>query len=221
MLTLSQLLIGHKGRPITAPLTATAEAGRLVALIGRNGVGKSTLLRTLCGLQKPLGGKVLWDGKSLSGMGRKELARRVSVVLTARSDTGMLTVRNVVAMGRMPYTPLTGRLSQQDELAVDEAVRLCGLEALQQRVFNTLSDGERQRTMIAKALAQQTPAVLLDEPTAFLDYVAKDEVFALLQSLAHDGHKLVLLATHDLTAARRFADVVLQLSAEGLQTTHL
>ncbi|MBP3228893.1 MAG: ABC transporter ATP-binding protein [Bacteroidaceae bacterium] len=218
MLTLSSLLIGHRAVPLCTPLSATLPAGCLCALVGRNGTGKSTLLRTLCGLQKPLGGTVEWDGRDVRVMTRRELARSVAVVLTARPDTAMLTVRDVVATGRMPYTPATGRLSAADRAAVEEAMRLAGIESLAARRLTTLSDGERQRAMIAKALAQQTPAILLDEPTAFLDYVAREEVFALLHSLARDASKLILLSTHDLQCAARHADRIWHLTDNGLRT---
>lgn len=218
MLTLSNLLIGHAGTPLTTPLSAALEVGRLAVLTGRNGTGKSTLLRTLCGLQQPMAGNVSWNGKNLSKMKRKELARGVAIVLTTRPDTGMLSVRDVVALGRMPYTPTTGRLSERDKAAIDRAITLCALEDLQTRILTTLSDGERQRVMIAKALAQETPAILLDEPTGFLDYVAKEEVFDLLKNLAHTENKLILLATHDLTTSRRYADTVWHLTSNGLQT---
>ncbi len=217
MLKLAELTFGPGKNPLTAPLSIQFEAGQCVAIIGRNGVGKSTLLRTICGLLKPISGTVLLNDSSIAQLRRKELARHVAVVLTSRPDTGLLSVRDVVAMGRMPYTPATGRLSETDKEAVDTALSLCGLKPLEQRVLSTLSDGERQRAMIAKALAQTTQTILLDEPTAFLDYVAKEDVFSLLANLAHQQDKLILLTTHDLAAAHKYADHVLELSAEGLQ----
>lgn len=218
MLTLSNLLIGYGSSTLAPPLSASLETGSLAVLVGRNGSGKSTLLRTLCGLRKPLGGDVRWNGKSLSQMGHRELARRVSVVLTASPNTGMMTVYETVALGRMPHTPLTGRLSERDKKAIGRAVALCSLENLRERAVASLSDGERQRTMIAKALAQETPAVILDEPTAYLDYAAKEEVLRLLHRFVREEGKLILLATHDLASARRYADTVWHLTADGLQT---
>ena len=224
MLQLNNLVIGYKNQPLTAPLSASFTAGRLVTLVGRNGVGKSTLLRCLCGLQPALSGDVVWGDaldegqrRSLSKMTRKELARCVAVVLTHRPNTGMLSVEDIVSMGRFPYTPISGRLSTADRQAVDQAISQCGVEHLRRRVFSSLSDGERSRVMIAKALAQTTPAILLDEPTAFLDYVAKDEIFSLMHDLAHEARKLIFVSTHDIATAQRFSDEILELTPRGLQ----
>ena len=225
MLQLQALQIGHSSHPLTAPLTAHFAAGRLVTLIGRNGVGKSTLLRTLCGLQRPVAGNVQWlaptrddtTPRPMASLTRSEIARRVAVVLTHRPQTGMLTVREVVAMGRVPYTPPTGRLGPRDVRAIDDALARCQIQDKQARSFATLSDGEQSRVMIAKALAQDTPAIVADEPTAFLDYVAKDEIYHLLQHVAHERGKLVLVATHDVATARRFSDEMHELTTHGLR----
>lgn len=217
MLTLRQLEIGHRRHALTAPLSLSLAAGQMVVLMGRNGVGKSTLLRSLCGLLPVMGGAVEWNGCSIDQLSRRELAKTVSVVLTDRPDTGMLSVGDVVEMGRMPYTPATGRLAAADKEAVKRALALCGLQDLVRRVLTTLSDGERQRVMIAKALAQQTPAILLDEPTAFLDYVARDEVFGLLRRLAETERKLIIVSTHDLESARRYGHRMLELTPDGLK----
>ncbi|MBR4553032.1 MAG: ABC transporter ATP-binding protein [Bacteroidaceae bacterium] len=224
MLQLNNLVIGYKNQPLTAPLSASFTAGRLLALVGRNGVGKSTLLRCICGLQPALSGDIVWGEASgekpqqnLNQMTRREVAQCVAVVLTHRPNTGLLFVEDVVSMGRIPYTPILGRLSVADKQAVDQAFSQCGIEHMRRRVFSALSDGERSRVMIAKALAQTTPAILLDEPTAFLDYVAKDEIFSLLHDLAHEARKLIFVSTHDIATAQRFSDEMLELTSRGFQ----
>ena len=218
-LRVRNLVIGHSGKSLSAAINCDFEAGDVVAVVGRNGAGKSTLLRTLCGLQKPLAGEVLWEGKPLASMGRKAIARQVSVTLTVRTMSPMLTVDDVVATARIPYTTLSGQLTDDDQKQISAAISLCGLEQMRRRRLSTLSDGERQRVMIAKAFAQDTPAILLDEPTAFLDYVAVDEILGLLRQLAHERGKLILLTSHQLASVHQYADSMLELSAMGLQET--
>ncbi|MCR5131271.1 MAG: ABC transporter ATP-binding protein [Prevotella sp.] len=209
------LTIGYlKGRTdakvVAQELTATLAAGQLTCLLGRNGSGKSTFLRTLAGFQPPLAG-------TLSGLdGRRE--NIVSVVLTEQLDLRRLTVSEVVGMGRMPYTNFWGTLREEDHQVVNEAMRLVGIESLSTADFGQLSDGERQKVMIAKALAQQTPIIILDEPTAFLDYPSKRDVMALLALLAHDQQKAILLSTHDVEIARQFADQIWFLDGDSLST---
>lgn len=173
-------------------------------------MGKSTLLRTLAGVQPPLAGTVtlVADGveRQLSELSRRELSRWIGVVLTDRVEVENLTVEQLVGMGRMPYTGFFGRLNDDDRRMVGEALAMTGLTPLAQRQVGTLSDGERQKMMIAKALAQQTPVVLLDEPTAFLDYPSKVETLRLLGHLAHHTGKIIVLSTHDLNLAVHLAD---------------
>lgn len=206
-LKIEKLTVGYGRRVVAEELTATLPSGCLTALIGRNGVGKSTLLRTLAGFQPPLAGTLCasTDFTSLplrEGRGGSSIA----VVLTERPDVTNLTVREVVGLGRSPYTGFWGFLSKNDRFIVAETIREVGIEDLSDRMMQTLSDGERQKVMIAKALAQQTPVVILDEPTAFLDYPSKVEMMALLQELAHKQDKAVLLSTHDMELAVRYAD---------------
>lgn len=207
MLQLDKVSIGYSGKVIASDLTAVLPTGSLTALVGCNGCGKSTLLRTLAGLQPVLGGE----------MSPQPSADDVAVVLTERIDVPALTVDDLVALGRIPYTGLTGRLTPKDREATDRAVVLCGLEHLRKRQLSQLSDGERQRAMIARAIAQDTPIILLDEPTAFLDFPAKVETLRLLARLAHEADKTILLSTHDLEIAFQLADR-LWLMAEGRLT---
>ncbi len=210
---IQDLAVGYRHHTVASGLSAHLEGGTLTALVGPNGMGKSTLLRTLAGVQPPLAGTVtlVADDKrqSLARLTRAELSRWISVVLTDRVEAANLTVEEVVGFGRMPYTGFFGRLGDEDRHLVTEALRLTGLTPLAQRMVDTLSDGERQKMMIAKALAQQTPVVLLDEPTAFLDYPSKVEMMRLLGTLAHDMGKVIVLSTHDLNLAVRLADRLL------------
>lgn len=194
--------MGKKTRVIADGLHASLYGGELTCLIGTNGVGKSTLLRTLSFFQPPLEGKVL----PLSGLSTRQLAKWVSVVLTDRIDVSDLTVHELIGIGRSPYTNFWGTLSPKDEEVVEEALRLVGIFHLRDRMIHTLSDGERQKAMVAKALAQQTPIILLDEPTAFLDFPSKVEMLQNLRQLAHDLNKTIFLSTHDVELALQLAD---------------
>lgn len=214
-LCVADLSVGYGHSVVASGLTACLAGGELTVLIGRNGMGKSTLLRTLAGVQPPLAGTVtlVADGtrQPLAELSQHARSRWISVVLTDRVEVPQLRVEDVVGFGRMPYTGFFGRLGDADRRMVDEALRLTGLQLLAGRQVGTLSDGERQKMMIAKALAQQTPVVLLDEPTAFLDYPSKVDTMRLLRSLAHDTGKVIVLSTHDLNLAVRLADRLLTL----------
>lgn len=220
LLQLQQLAIGHRSHRQTQPLCrglcASLPVGTLTALVGANGAGKSTLLRTLAGLLPALEGEVLLDDHSLYIYTPRELARRIGIVLTGRVDVPHLRVRDVVEAGRMPYTGLSGRLSADDRERVDEAMALTRTTDIAHRTIDSLSDGERQRVMIAKALAQDTQIILLDEPTAFLDFAAKVELMQLLRRLAHEHGKTILLSTHDLELAFQTVDRLWLLAREGL-----
>lgn len=206
MLQLHNLSIGYGGKVIAHDLTAELPTGTLTALVGSNGCGKSTLLRTLGGLQPPV-----------SGMSTPQAdAHSVALVLTDRIDAAGLRVRDVVALGRIPHTGLTGKLAEGDLAAIDRAMTLCNIFHLQDRRMSEISDGERQRTMIARAIAQDTPLILLDEPTAFLDFPSKVDTLRLLKQLCQQG-KTILLSTHDLEITFQLADR-LWLLADGRLT---
>ena len=212
MLDLRDLYIGYDediSRHIVAEaLNASLAQGTMACLVGANGVGKSTLMRTLSGFQPALRGEVRIEGRPIGEYTPRELSEKVGVVLTERNATPDLTVEEVVAIGRMPYTNFWGRLTAADHRAVDEAIALVGIESLRHKKIGRVSDGERQKVMIAKALAQQTGIILLDEPTAFLDYGSKVSVMRLLRRLAHEQGKVVLLSTHDLEIAFQTTDEV-------------
>lgn len=207
----------RRTHPVGHALDATLRGGTLTALLGTNGSGKSTLLRTMAGLQPPLSGTVLWDGRRVETLDLRTLARTVSVVLTARPDAAMMTVREVVATGRIPHAALFARLGQADRARVERAIALVGATPYADRSIARLSDGERQRAFIAKALAQDTDAILLDEPTAFLDYPSKVGTLQLLRRLAHDEGKAILLSTHDVELALRHADRLWLLSPDRIE----
>lgn len=208
---LDRLTIGYTaGKKQTSvvytSLSGTLEGGTLTCLLGSNGVGKSTLLRTMASFQPPLGGRILIDGVSIGDLSARRLATQIAVVLTVKPAADRLTVRQVVALSRSPYTGFWGNCTEADWQVVDEAMRLTGIAPLSERNAGTLSDGERQKMMIAKALAQQTPIILLDEPTAFLDYPAKVETLLLLRRIAHEQGKIIFLSTHDVELALQISD---------------
>lgn len=222
MLELRNLYIGYaddtKRSIVAETLNASLPRGVLACLIGANGVGKSTLMRTMAAFQPPLRGEVCIDGKSVADYSAKEMSEKIGVVLTERNMSADLTVEEVVGLGRIPYTTFWGTLTQADRRIVDEALAWVAIEELRYRKLHQLSDGERQKVMIAKALAQQTPVIFLDEPTAFLDYPSKIAMMQLLRRLAHEQHKLILLSTHDLEIAFQTADYIWLLQQDGLQT---
>ena len=217
VIRLSHLSVGYSpSLPVVSDINAVVRSGQLTCLTGENGIGKSTLLKTLTGFLPKLGGELLLDDREVGTFSQRELARQVSIVLTQKPDVQNLTVEEVIGLGRSPYTGFFGRFHDADRTVIADALASVGIEPLRHRMIQTLSDGERQKVMIAKALAQQTPAILLDEPTAFLDFPSKAETFRLLQRMAHDRDKLILLSTHDLGLAVRFADCLLEVKDRSL-----
>jgi len=207
-LVLHNLTVGYGEKAVLSDINQSLPSGQMVCLLGANGVGKSTLLRTLSGFQPPLSGKVLLGGRDLLSLSVTERSRAVSVVLTERVEVPYLKVADLVGMGRSPYTGFFGTLSKEDRTVVAEAIEMVGISSLAERTIDTLSDGERQKAMLAKALAQQTPIILLDEPTAFLDFHAKASTMRLMLRLAHETGKYILLSTHDVGMALRLSDAL-------------
>ena len=207
---LCSLSIGYAGKKqtkvVAQDINASIHGGELTCLLGANGAGKSTLLRTLSAFQPKLNGQTRVMGKEIGLYTDKELATIIGVVLTDRCDVRNMTVEELVGMGRSPYTGFWGRLRGRDREIVKESISLVKIENLTHRMVHTLSDGERQKVMIAKALAQQTSLIILDEPTAFLDFPSKVETLQMLRRLAHEQHKSILLSTHDVELALQIAD---------------
>lgn len=205
MIKCENLSIGYAARAIQRDLLFTLSDGELVALLGANGCGKSTLLRTLAGLQPPL------EGTYSPAANEKTVA----LVLTERLSVESATVRDVVAMGRYPYTSFLGTLTSSDHRIVNEAMEQVGVADLADSFYNDHSDGEKQRILIAKALAQQTPVILLDEPTAHLDLPSRIKTLNLLRDIAHTQNKTILISTHELELAMHVADKVLLMFPKG------
>lgn len=212
-LSTQHLSIGYRQprrppRVVAEDIQVTLKPGELVCLIGPNGAGKSTLMRTLAGMQPPLAGRVMVMGDDARNLSPREMAQRLSIVLTERVEVGILPAYALVALGRYPYTDWTGRLTPDDEAAVRQAITAVGADDLAARSVDELSDGERQKILIARALAQEPAVMLLDEPTAFLDLPRRAEIMQLLRRLARETHRAILLSTHDLDLALRSADQI-------------
>ncbi|MCQ2361115.1 MAG: ABC transporter ATP-binding protein [Paludibacteraceae bacterium] len=202
------LEIGYNGKSITYPLNLSLQRGTLTALIGTNGCGKSTLIRTLSGLQKPLKGKVVVKNDNLASLSGNRRARLISHVLTDSQYLRSIKVRDLVGMGRFPYTNFMGTLTPKDREVVEQSMLQVNVAHKADQPLYMLSDGERQRTMIAKALAQDTPIIFLDEPTSFLDMRNKIDILCLLHKLASERDKTILLSTHDIDIALQVADSI-------------
>lgn len=208
MIELHDFSIGHGQRTLLANVNACIGRGQLTALIGRNGTGKSTLLRTLAGLRSHYEGSVVIDGHEMRNLTAAHRARTLAFVNTERTRIANLRCEDVVAMGRAPYTNWMGRMQAADHEAVEKSLAIVNMTAYARRTMDTMSDGECQRIMIARALAQSTPVILLDEPTSFLDIPGRHELCTLLARLAHEEEKCILFSTHELNLALSLADAI-------------
>ena len=206
VLKTKDLHIGYKDKAILPPINVSLEEGSLIALIGPNGAGKSTLFKTLTAHIKAIGGSIELMGKELSEYSAKEKAMLIGLVLTERPDDMFLKVYDVVASGRCPYTNFFGKIEKEDENVIQESLDIVGINQLKDRYFNTLSDGEKQKVMIAKTLAQNTPIIFMDEPTAFIDYPSKIELFSLMKMLTKERNKTIIFSSHDLELLLRYTD---------------
>lgn len=219
ILTTADLTIGYSDKKqdsvVFADIQVNLYGGELVCLLGPNGAGKSTLLRTIAGMQRPLKGGITLGRHNIQQIEPRRLARLLSVVLTERINVGLLTAYALVALGRHPYTNWSGTLTAVDEEVVRWALTAVRAQHLAQRPVNTLSDGERQKVMIARALAQEPRLMLLDEPTAYLDLPRRVEIMTILRQLAHTENRAILLSTHDLDLALRLADTIWLMPENG------
>ncbi len=221
LLTARQLAVGPNGCALVQGLELELQPGRLVCLLGANGVGKSTLLRTLAGLQPPLAGEILLGVSPLEELLPAERAQRMALVLSGSPEGVELSVRELVGLGRLPYLGWSATLGPRDREVVEWALTRCDLLPLANRDFRRLSDGERQRVMIARALAQEPQLLFLDEPTAFLDLPHRVLLLQLLRELARERNCAVLASTHDLELALTVADEILLLGPRGAWTLGL
>lgn len=205
-LKIGYLLKGGKKKEMHDNLSLTLYPGEVTCLLGLNGAGKSTLLRTLCGFQPPLDGEIRLLGKRLSEYSENRFSLTVGVVLTDRTNAGGISVYDMVSLGRHPYTGFFGQLKKRDHAIIRESLAAVGIGHKTSNYVSELSDGERQKAMIAKTLAQQCPVILLDEPTAFLDVTSRIETMLLLRRLAREQQKTILLSTHDMEQALQLSD---------------
>lgn len=201
---------------IAKDINLSLQKGSLVALIGANGIGKSTLLRTLTHIQKPLSGSILLNGRELTSYSSKELAQNLSLVLTESLPPSNLTVFELVALGRQPYTNWLGTLSQEDVAQVNNAITLTQIEHLADKKHYEISDGQLQKVLIARALAQDTPLIILDEPTTHLDLLHKVSLLRLLKKLANETGKCILYSTHDLELALQLSSQIIVMTKESI-----
>ena len=209
MIQLKDLTLGYEQRTLLEKVSAHITGGQLVALLGRNGTGKSTLLRAVMGLEKPQNGEIILHGNNIASLKPEELARNISFVTTDKVRIANLRCRDVVALGRAHYTNWLGQLQGEDKEKVDNAMHLVGMDSYAEKTMDKMSDGECQRIMIARALAQDTPVILLDEPTAFLDLPNRYELCLLLRKLTQKEGKCILFSTHDLDIALSLCDTIM------------
>jgi len=219
LLQIKDLSIGYGTKVIANQLSAVIPSGELICLLGSNGTGKSTLIRSICAFQPILGGDVLVDHFYVHSLSESELSKQISVVLTDRVVVPIASVAALVGYGRCPSTGMLGRMNTEDKAIVANAIKECGIAHKKDSLLSSLSDGERQKAFIAKALAQDTPLIILDEPTAFLDLPARVEIMQLLRNIANTSGKSILMSTHDLDLALQLSDRLWLLQNGGtLQT---
>lgn len=216
MISIENLTLGYGKNILLRDISADAAPGELVMLAGRNGSGKSTLIRTLTGLSEPLHGRIMIDGEDILSLPRGKAAMKISFVGTERVRIPRFRCRDIVALGRAPWTGWAGRLSDSDEKAVDDALEMVGMSGYADRSMDRMSDGECQKIMIAKALAQDTPLMVMDEPTAFLDVPGRYQITAILKKLASGQGKTVIFSTHDIGIGLKAADTVWLLDGDRL-----
>ncbi len=215
-MVLKDATLGYKKSDADIPVLKNVDlnfySGDFIGIIGLNGVGKSTLLKSLCGLLPVLSGEVLIEERKVSELLLKDLAKKIAIVLTEKIGGFNLTTYDAVAAGQMPYTNSFNRLEKENLEIINAAIKTCGIEAHQHKLLNELSDGLFQKTIIAKALAQQTPIMLLDEPSAFLDYASKHDLFLLLKKLSEEENKCILVSSHDLDLLLKYCTKLLIVS---------
>jgi len=220
ILTTSNLCVGYSSKKeiktIASNINLSLKKGELIALIGANGIGKSTLLRTLIGIQPPLSGDVILNGKNISEYDSISFAQNLSIVLTEKLPASNLTVFEIIALGRQPYTNWLGNLSENDIWKINEAMELTQITSLAEKNHYEISDGQLQNVLVARALAQDTPLIILDEPTTHLDLLLKVSLFKLLKKLAKETNKCILFSTHDIDMAIQISDEMIIMTSENV-----
>ncbi len=220
ILSTSNLSIGYTTKKetnvIADKLNLNLQEGKLIALIGANGIGKSTLLRTLTGIQKPISGSVILNTKNLNDLDSWTIAQQLSVVLTEKLPPSNLSVFELIALGRQPYTNWIGKLTEIDILKINEAIELTQIAHLSDKKHYEISDGQLQNVLVARALAQDTALIILDEPTTHLDLVHKVSLFKLLKKLTKETNKCILFSTHDIDLAIQLSDEMIIMTAENV-----
>jgi iron complex transport system ATP-binding protein len=218
ILQASQISIGYSHKKentvVSSNIDLSLAKGKLIALIGANGIGKSTLLRTLTGIQKTISGTVLLNGQNIHEIDSLTLAQNLSVVLTEKLPPSNLTVFELIALGRQPYTNWIGKLTDIDIVKVNEAMELTQISQLAAKKHYEISDGQLQKVLVARALAQDTPLIILDEPTTHLDLLHKVSLFKLLKKLTHETGKCILFSTHDIDMAIQLSDEMIIMTPE-------
>ncbi len=208
IIELEKVKIGFGNKVLADDINLTLQSGSITAVVGRNGSGKSTLLKTIPGLLPPLSGSIFIDGKNIKAYDGVELALKVAMVLTEPVITRDLNVTELVSYGRYPHTSWLGKIRNEDMEIIMQSIEETGLKTLSNRTISSLSDGEMQRVMIAKALAQQTPVMILDEPTSHLDIYNRKEIVSLLRDLAKKKNMTILFSSHEPDLVEKYADKV-------------
>jgi iron complex transport system ATP-binding protein len=220
ILTTSNLSVGYSSnkevKTIASNINLRLKKGELIALVGANGIGKSTLLRTLIGIQPPLSGNVILNSKNISEFDSVSLAQNLSIVLTEKLPPSNLTVFEIIALGRQPYTNWLGNLSDNDISKINEAMELTQITSFADKKHYEISDGQLQNVLVARALAQDTPLIILDEPTTHLDLLHKVSLFKLLKKLAKETNKCILFSTHDIDMAIQISDEMIIMTNENV-----
>jgi iron complex transport system ATP-binding protein len=212
LLNIENLSTGYHGKIVQGPISIRIEKGKLIGIKGRNGKGKTTLLKTIAGLQKPISGKIFIAQQDFEKVAPADKAKLVSIVLTDRIKLSGVTVYDLVEMGRYPSTGKISFKKKEDDLVIDECIAQMKIQNLAKKALSEISDGELQKAMIARALAQETPIILMDEPTAFLDYVAKEELFVLLRQIVMEKKVTIIFTSHDIELMEKNADQIIEIA---------
>jgi iron complex transport system ATP-binding protein len=216
-INISDLTVGYDKTPLLKGINLASNSGKMIGLFGRNGQGKSTLLKTISGLLPPISGCFTFEGIDILTLSEKERAKVLSIVSTTQQNIGGITVKDFIAFGRFPYTNWLGINANKDFQEIDNAIALCKLESLAHRNYDELSDGEKQKVNIARAIAQDTPLIILDEPTVHLDLINKIEVFKLLKELSTNHNKTIIISTHQIEYALQICDEIWLINDKEIQ----